>query len=334
MFTVRTHNGAGLRPVEFSGVADLQNFWRERERHPLWLDIESATTDELRTLAEICGFHHLSIEDTLNPEHQPKIDEYEGYLFIVFRSVVSLSDETIQPERGGFGHFQTTKLSVYLGKGFLVTIHRADLAAVHEVGRIVDLRDTTLDHHLDQVLHAIVDRMIDGVFPALDEIEDKIQGLEESIFSTPDKLALPMILKTKRELLSLRRIMSSQREMLARLSRRDDLPYIEAKAAIYFRDVFDHATRIEEMAIVLTDLATGIAEAHLAVTSNRMNEIIKFLTIFSTVWMPLTFIVGVYGMNFDFLPELHWRWSYPLVWLLMVGVAAGMLAFFRRKKWL
>ncbi len=333
MLTIRVHTGGGLRPVCLVSNDSLGGYWKDREKHPIWIDLTSPPVADLKKLAGDCGFHPLTVEDVLNPEHQPKIDEYENYIFMVFRSVTGISDETTAT---GFnvGNCKTSRLAVYLGPGFLVTIHGIDAHAVDEVSTIVDSRDTAIDHHLDQVLHAIIDRMIDQVFPVISDMEDKIQEIEEKIFTASDKDVLPTILRTKRELLTLRRIMGSQREMLARLSRREDLPYIDPKTAVYFRDVLDHAARLEETCIVLTDLATSVAEAHLAVASNRINEVMKFLTIFSTIWMPLTFIVGVYGMNFHHMPELDVWWFYPLVWVLMIVIVVGMMFFFRRKKWL
>ena len=137
----------------------------------------------------------------------------------------------------------------------------------------------------------------------------------------------------KRHLLTIRRLVAPQREMLGRLARRD-LPFIEERTSHYFRDVFDHVTRIEETTMVLTDLASGALEAQLSVASNRLNEIVKVLTIFSAVWMPLTFLAGVYGMNFEFLPELKLRWFYPSLWGLWILITAGMLYFFRRRRWI
>lgn len=333
MLTIRVHDGNGLRPVCLVEDSNLSDYWKDREAHPLWIDVTDPNLKHLKELAEQLGFHPLTVEDALNPEHQPKIDEYDGFIFMVFRSVIGIADETTIPGVG-IGHCQTCRLAVYLGKGFLVTLHGFNAQAVQEVAHIVDSRDTAIDHHLDQVLHAIVDRMIDQVFPVLGEMEDKIQEIEETIFTATDKDILPTILRTKRELMTLRRVMGQQREMLTRLSRREDLPYIDPKTAVYFRDVLDHAARLEETCIVLTDLATSVAEAHLAVSSNRINEVMKFLTIFSTIWMPLTFIVGVYGMNFHHMPELDVWWFYPFVWILMMAIVVGMMLFFRRKNWL
>lgn len=331
--TLRIHNGVGLRPVPGITEATLRECWETRQRQSFWLDLTAPTPAALQSVAMLFGFHLLTVEDALSPEHRPKIDEHEDYLFMMFQSVAGISDETVLPTVG-VGHCATNRLSVYLGVGFLVTIHDRGFAPVEEVAEIVDGRDTTMDQHLDLVLHAIVDRMIDQVFPVLSEVEDRIQETEAHIFTELDQDVLPTVLKTKRELMTLRRLMGLQREMLLRLSRREDLPFIEAKTAIYFRDVYDHAVRLEETCVMLIELATNVAEAHLAVASRRTNEVMKFLTIFSTIWMPLTFIVGVYGMNFDYMPELRVWWFYPFLWAVMISIVGGMLLFFRRKKWL
>ncbi|QUV84167.1 magnesium/cobalt transporter CorA [Chloracidobacterium aggregatum] len=332
--TLRIHNGVGLRPVpEELTETVLRECWQMRRQRAFWLDLTAPTPAALQAVATLFGFHLLTVEDALSPEHRPKIDEHEDYLFMMFQSVAGISDETVLPT-AGVGHCATNRLAVYLGVGFLVTVHDRGFAPVEEVAEIVDARDTTMDQHLDLVLHAIVDRMIDQVFPVLSGVEDRIQEIEAHIFTEQDQDVLPTVLKTKRELMTLRRLMGLQREMLLRLSRREDLPCIEAKTAIYFRDVYDHAVRLEETCVMLIELATNVAEAHLAVASRRTNEVMKFLTIFSTIWMPLTFIVGVYGMNFDYMPELKVWWFYPFLWVVMIGIVGGMLMFFRRKKWL
>ncbi len=187
---------------------------------------------------------------------------------------------------------------------------------------------------MDRFLHALVDRMMDELLPILDRCEERLEEIEETIFSgAPPQQALQELLHLKRQLLTIRRLVAPQREMLGRLARRD-LPYIEERTSHYFRDVYDHVTRLEETTIVLTDLASGALEAHLSVSSNRLNEIVKVLTIFSAIWMPLTFLAGVYGMNFEFLPELRIRWFYPALWVFWLAITAGMLWLFRRRRWI
>ncbi|MBI4746849.1 MAG: magnesium/cobalt transporter CorA [Acidobacteria bacterium] len=335
MISIRTYHGnAGL---VLQSKFDLAYHWPRRHEFPIWVDIEYPIEADLKQLVDICEFHPLTVDDTVSPHHQPKIDEFDDYLFLVFRSVSPVTDEydmCYTPERHTREYCSTMKLAVYLGKDFLVTIHDKQVPAVVEMAKFVDTRNLAYEQHLDQILHGIVDRLIDGVFPVLEQLEDEVELIEDEIFADPKPVQLSQILKLKRELLNLRRLISPQREMLSRLSRREDLPYIQPRTAIYFRDVYDHAVRIEEAAIILTDFASGVAEAYLSVASNRMNEAMRVLTVLSTIFMPLTFIAGIYGMNFDYMPELKMTWFYPFLWLLMIAIALAMLVFFRRKKWL
>ena len=269
--------------------------------------------------------HPLTVEDSLTPVQPPKVEEFEGYLFLLFRG--------LRPTAEGF-ELDSYKLAVYLGPSFLVTVHRRPVAACREVSRLVLERDLPMESQMDRVLHALVDRMTDEILPILDRFEERLEELEEGVFSrAPQKEVLQELLALKRQLLTIRRLVVPQREMLGRLARRD-LPYIDERTSHYFRDVWDHVARIEETTVVLTDLASGALEAQLSVASNRLNEIVKVLTIFSAIWMPLTFLAGVYGMNFTFMPEIDEPWAYPLVWLSFLLVGGSMVYFFRRRGWL
>ena len=253
------------------------------------------------------------------------MEEFGGYLFLLFRG--------LRPTEEGL-ELEGYKLAAYLGPGFLVTVHRRPVAACGEVSKLVLERDLSMESQMDRVLHALVDRMMDEILPILDRSEERLEEIEEEIFSgAPQQQVLHELLHVKRQLLTIRRLVAPQREMLGRLARRD-LPYIEERTSHYFRDVYDHAARMEETTIILTDLASGALEAHLSVSSNRLNEIVKVLTIFSAIWMPLTFIAGVYGMNFEFLPELKIRWFYPALWGFWIVLTGGMIYLFRRRRWI
>jgi magnesium transporter len=265
------------------------------------------------------------VEDALTPVQPPKVEEFGGYLFLLFRG--------LRPTEEGL-ELDSYKLAVYLGPGFLVTVHRRPVAVCREVSRLVLEKDLPMESQMDRVLHALVDRMMDEILPILDRFEERLETLEESVFSgEPASAVLQELLMLKRQLLTIRRLVAPQREMLGRLARRD-LPFIEDRTSHYFRDVYDHVARMEETTMVLTDLASGALEAQLSVSSNRLNEIVKVLTIFSAIWMPLTFLAGVYGMNFEFLPELKLRWFYPSLWGAWILISAGMLYFFRRRRWI
>jgi magnesium transporter len=305
--------------------ATLASAWPGLAGRSIWVDVENPTEEETRELVDVCGFHHLTVEDALTPVQLPKLEEFAGYLFLLFRG--------LRPTEEGL-ELDGYKLAAYLGPGFLVTVHRRPIAACREVSKLVVERDLTMESQMDRVLHALVDRMMDEILPILDRSEERLEEIEEEIFSgAPQQQVLHELLHVKRQLLTIRRLVAPQREMLGRLARRD-LPYIEERTSHYFRDVYDHAARMEETTIILTDLASGALEAHLSVSSNRLNEIVKVLTIFSAIWMPLTFLAGVYGMNFEFLPELKLRWFYPSLWGLWILITAGMLYFFRRRRWI
>ncbi len=323
MLTVHLHeDGKGLQLLE--GVS-LTDAWPGLSGRSIWVDVEDPTEAEAKALAEVCGFHPLTVEDALTPVQPPKVEEFGSYLFLLFRG--------LRPAEEGL-ELEGYKLAAWLGPGFLVTAHRRPVAACREVSRLVLDKDLPMESQMDRVLHALVDRMMDEILPILDRFEERLEELEESVFSgAPQREALQELLGAKRQLLTIRRLVAPQREMLGRLARRD-LPFIDERTSHYFRDVYDHVARLEETTIVLTDLASGALEAQLSVSSNRLNEIVKVLTIFSAIWMPLTFLAGVYGMNFEFLPELKLRWFYPALWGLWIALAAGMLAVFRWRRWL
>jgi len=323
MLTVHLHeDGKGLQLLE--GVS-LTDAWPGLSGRSIWVDVEDPTEAEAKALAEVCGFHPLTVEDALTPVQPPKVEEFGSYLFLLFRG--------LRPAEEGL-ELEGYKLAAWLGPGFLVTAHRRPVAACREVSRLVLDKDLPMESQMDRVLHALVDRMMDEILPILDRFEERLEELEESVFSgAPQREALQELLGAKRQLLTIRRLVAPQREMLGRLARRD-LPFIDERTSHYFRDVYDHVARIEETTMVLTDLASGALEAQLSVSSNRLNEIVKVLTIFSAIWMPLTFLAGVYGMNFEFLPELKLRWFYPALWGLWIALAAGMLAVFRWRRWL
>lgn len=313
-------DGKGLREI---GVSSLAEAWKLRSEGALWLEIENPGTEEEKDLVAVCGFHHLAVEDALSAEQAPKVEDFEEHLFLVFRGL-----------RGGSGlPVEEYKLAAFLLEGTLVTVHRRPVAAVASVAAACLARDVPWERSADRLLHACVDRMTDELLPVLESFDERYEELEESIFEDPTPETLQSLLQIKRDLFHVRRLLQPQREVLARLGRLD-LPWIEPKTAVYFRDVYDHTVRAEELAVTLTDLVAQTAEAYLSVVSNRLNEVMKVLTIFSAILMPLTFLVGVYGMNLKGMPELNWPWFYPALWAVMLGIAGGLLVLFRKMKWL
>jgi magnesium transporter len=291
----------------------------------MWVDIEQPVHDVLEPLLETrFGFHELAAEDSLSDSTLPKYDRFPNYDFFIFRAVdVDLNEHGVQ----------TYKLAAFLGADFLFTIHLQPMTAVENVlGRLPNDR-RILANGPDFLLYDIVDEMVDGHFPLLDRIEECVDALQEDIFRNAEPSQLDELLHLKRDVNILRRHTLPQRELLNQISR-GDAQFIQRQHIIYFRDIYDHMYRISETIDVERDQMSGTMEAYLSVVANRTNETMKVLTIFSSIMLPLTLIAGVYGMNFAFLPELHWPYGYPFALGLMGLTAAILLLFFYRKGWL
>ena len=307
-----------------AGGAELIDGWRDDGSTRLWVDIvdpDEATLEPL--LEERFGFHELASEDSLSANTLPKYDPFPTYDFFVFRAV------DINLEKHGS---QTLKLAAFLGKNFLFTVHRTAMAAVDGVCDRLASDKRLLANGTDFLLYAIVDQIIDAHFPALEKFEECVDGLQDAIFLDARPSHLDELLHLKRDANVLRRQSLPQRELLNQISR-GDAQFVQKDHLIYYRDVYDHMFRISETIDVLRDTLSGTMEAYLSVVANRTNEIMRVLTVFSAILLPLTLIAGIYGMNFEHMPELHWLHGYPLVLLLMAIVALTLFIYFRRRGW-
>ncbi|MFN2421358.1 MAG: magnesium/cobalt transporter CorA [Gemmatimonadota bacterium] len=322
MVTV-TRFRANEAPQTFPDLAASD--WNSDSRDTLWIDLEEPTDEELRLLEDPFRFHPLAIEDCLTPEHQPKIEDFGPYLFLIFRGIDPSAPETT---------FETIKLAAFLGPNFLVTYHRRPMRSVNTVkakyargAGPVNLRGS------DYLLYEILDHLIEHYFPVLERLEDQMDMIEHDLFSKCGPQTLDRILTTKRQVAEIKRTLAPHRDVLGRIGR-GEYEEIDAPEAVFYRDLYDSTVRLTETADAYRDLLSGLFDAYLSIISNRINEVMRVLTIFASIMLPLTFIVGVYGMNFDYMPELRWRYGYFAVLGLMTAVTAGLLLFFRRKGWL
>lgn len=277
-------------------------------------------------LKEVFNFHPLAIEDTLSKGYQPpKVDDFGDYIFVIVHAI----------ETGGVAEELTTEeLNCFLGRNYLVTAsHSLHVTPVDTVWQRVQRDNRILERGADFLLHTILDAVVDEFLPFLDRIDEEVDLLEDQIILDPKPPALRRILELKHSILALRRIASPQREVMQRLSR-GEFELLSQQSQIYFRDVYDHLVRITDLSEGVRDVVSGTLDTYLSVSSNRMNEIMKTLTLVSTIFMPLTFLTGLYGMNFDNIPELRWRYGYFMVWGIAILLIAGMLWMFRRRKWL
>jgi magnesium transporter len=290
-----------------------------------WIDLEDPTVKEAAILENPFHFHPLAIEDCLSEVHHPKVDDYDDYLFFIVHGI-RFDAPTDQ--------FITRELDIFLGKNYLVTHHRGPMRSIAAARELCGKNlQAAMPRGVDFLIHQILDQMFEHYFPALDAIEDKIQLVQVEVFEKPTRETLERIFALKRDALQLRRICQPQREILHRLSR-GEFKGISPKAAIYFRDIYDNLYRIVDASFTYQDLIQGTLDAYLTAVSNRLNETMKRLTVFGAVFAALTVITGVYGMNFDYMPELKWRYGYLMVWALMAAITAGLLVLFKKKEWI
>ncbi len=305
--------------------------WKDR-RPMTWVDVDGVADPEtVRRIAEVFGMHVLAQEDVLNPTQRPKVEHYGEQLFLVSRMLFV--------EEGGV--LASEQLSLFLGAGFLLTFQQQRpgdcLAGVRErlrksIGRL---------HRsgADFLAWAVVDAVVDGYFPVLEAFGERLDGLEEVIVDRPTSECIADIHQVKRDLLALRRAVWPLRDALASLLR-EETPLITAETRVFLRDCLDHAVQVLDMIETYREIGSSLMEAYQSSVGNRLNAVMKVLTIIATLFMPLSFLAGVYGMNFHAedspfnMPELSWRYGYIFFWALILVSAAGMLLWFRRKGWL
>jgi len=290
-----------------------------------WIDLEDPTVKEAAILEDPFHFHPLAIEDCLAEVHHPKVDDYEDYVFIIVHGI-RFDAPTDQ--------FITRELDIFLGRNYLITHHRGPMrsvtAAREQCGKNLQ---AGMPKGVDFLLHQILDQMFEHYFPSLDAIEDKIQLVQVEVFENPTRDTLDRIFVLKRDAMHLRRICTPQREIVHRLSR-GEFRAISARAAIYFRDIYDSLYRIVDASFAYQDMIQGTLDAYLTAVSNRLNETMKRLTVIGAIFAALTVITGVYGMNFEHMPELKWRFGYLLVWVAMIAVTLGLVWYFKKKEWI
>lgn len=267
----------------------------------------------------------LVLEDILNTDHRPKLEAHARFLFIVVKMLVS------DP---GQGSFRVEQLSLIVGDRFLLSFQEMEgdvFDGVRE--RIRGGKGRVRSSGPDYLAYALLDAVVDNYFLVLETISAELERLEEALLADPSPTDLRRFHYLRREAILLRRVIWPIRETLSGLMR-EESGLVKPQSHVFFRDVHDHAVQAMDIVESLRDLASSLLELHLSRNSQRMNEVIKVLTLIATIFIPLTFIAGVYGMNFEVMPELRWPWGYPLILLFMLGVAASMLLYFKRKKWL
>jgi magnesium transporter len=256
---------------------------------------------------------------------RPKLEDYNNQLLVISQMVRLKEDES---------GFDTEQVSFVLGKRYLLSFQEEELQDCFEIvrDRIRTSQGRVRKSGADYLTYLLLDTIIDGYFPVVEHYEDRIEALEDMIISNPDRDTMQEIYDVRRELLALRRLIWPMRNVL-HLLMRDHHGIVSDEVQIYFRDSYDHVIQILEIIEAYRELAASLMDVYMSTMGNKLNEIMKFLTVISTIFIPLTFIVGVYGMNFENMPELKGEWSYFMVWLVMLAVAGGLIFYFWRKGW-
>lgn len=296
----------------------------------LWVDFVSEPPEHCLPILQGFGFHPLSIDDALQETHVPKLDDWGEYLYLVF-NYMNIA------RNGEEWDTNLDELDVFLGSNFIVTHHDHPIAAVDSTWNLCDRDARTLQEGADHVLYKITDYLVADYMPVVENIDDAIDQLEDQIFDRPSPQTLEKLFALKRVLLAMRRILLPQREVLNKLAR-DDYKVIDPKDRIFFRDIYDHLVRLHDLNENLRDLVGGAQDTYLSVVNNRMNEIMKTLTIITVLFMPLTFLTGYFGMNFfEPLGNLKGWTTSPVFYLtLAVIFIVPIIMYFwmRRRTWI
>ncbi|MBI2530479.1 MAG: magnesium/cobalt transporter CorA [Candidatus Diapherotrites archaeon] len=304
---------SGIRPEELDKALKTCGF--------VWIDIENPGYGDFINIAKKFNLHKLAVEDAVTRNQRPKFETYPEHLFLVIHELEF--DAALQ----------LNELDIFLGKNFVITTHYKRLNAIEYTIETYKKNPSLFDKGADFLIYSILDKLVDNYFAVLERYDEKMAKIENTIFREPKPIVVNELFRMKKASLSLYMTIAPQAEIVNMLARRE-FPFLGKETSIYFRDVYDRMIRLIGIIDTQREIATGALEAYLSVVSNKMNEIMKVLTIIATIMMPLTLIAGIYGMNFRFLPELEWRYGYYGVLALMAVVAGIMLLYFRRKKWI
>lgn len=288
----------------------------------IWLDIRDPDEQDMRLLQHEFGFHPLSLEDALREQQRPKVEGYGNYYFLVFYAT------TYQEQR-----IRTQALHLFVGRNYLVSVHRGEFRQVSETIARWRAPDSPLGKTVGALLYALLDSIVDDYFPTMDQVADRVEELEDAIFENFDENAIQTIFELKRDLLNLRRVVSPERDVLNVLLRRD-VPVFRPEDQMYLQDLYDHVVRVTDSVDTYRDLLSSALDSFLSLQSNRLNQIVKVLTIASIILMSDALVAGIYGMNFQVMPELGWRFGYLFALGLMLLISVSLVLLFRRLKWI
>ena len=310
---------------ELSLPADFRSESEKDKQGITWLNIDGLQDIKLfEDIGELFGLHPLVLEDILNTDQRPKMEDYGDYIYLVLKNFHGQEN----------GNLLSDQVSIILGKGFILSFQERESGLFDSIkDKISKNKGRIRKEGADYLAHAIIDNIVDNYFIVLENLEEKIEYLEDDLVKKTTPSTLEAIHILKRELILLRKSLWPLREAISSLERSDS-PLINKSTVVYFKDIYDHTIAIIDTVETFRDMLSGMLDIYLSTISNRLNEVMKVLTIIATIFMPLTFLAGVYGMNFKYMPELEYRWGYFCVLGIMLVIALLMLRYFKKKKWL
>jgi magnesium transporter len=321
-----TYNEAALNEVE---NADLESLGQRKTDGVVWINVDgSRHAETVKRLGDLFGLHALALEDVVNLGQRAKTDPFDEHLFIVIR----------MPAPGP--RYAAEQVSIFLGKDFVITFQEQPGDVFEPVReRIRHGKGRIRKCGADYLAYALIDSVVDSYFPLLEALGERLEAVEDTVMVSPDQSVVAELHAIKADLLGMRRDLWPQRDALAELAR-DESALVRKKTAPFLRDCYDHNSQLIDLVQVYREVCSDLMSVYLSSVSNRMNEVMKVLTIIATIFIPLGFIAGLYGMNFNpersawNMPELNWVLGYPFALLLMLAVAVGLVVFFKKKGWL
>jgi magnesium transporter len=309
---------------EVQGMLNFSELMSKSD-HIFWVDLSEPTDEESYILTHDFKFHPLAIEDVLTEMSRPKVDDYDDYLFVVF--IVASG------RPGGEDELPFKEIGLFLTKNAVVTVHFQPLNVIDKVFKRLHKDERFISRGADFFLHTLLDHLADTYFETLRVIEHETDRIEDDVFEEPGPEIVKRIFTIRRDVLQVKRTVAPLREVVNQFARAK-FSLIGERTAIYYSDIHDHLARISDEADEHRDALNSSLEVYYSTVSTRTNEIIKFLTIFTAILLPPSFVVGLYGMNFEFMPELNWEYGYIFVWVIIVVIVTGLLLFFRKRKWI
>lgn len=316
MLTIRHAKGDDVEEIERDLAVDLL----ERGDANLWLHFDTPKEDELQFLQQNLKIHDLTMEDIVHQNQRPKLDSFDDYVYLAVHPL----------QRKKNGQIDRSELDLLLGRNWIVSVHYGPLPGLIEDSQLHQRIVLALGRGPDFMLYIMLDLVVDSYFPLLDGIEDEIDSLEDRLLARGSAIDIKRLLVLKRNLVGIRRAVLPQREIFNQLTRHD-FSFIRPQHLVYFRDVYDHLIRIVEELDTLRDTLSSVLEIYLASTSNQLNATMKRFTAWGTIFIVVTAIAGIYGMNFKFMPELEWRYGYFVILGFMTIISLGLYFYFKKK---